>query len=92
MGLPINLRLHRKHGPTTLDLAEEMIRELAGWFPHRCWRLAADGAYASLAKRGLPNGELTSRMRRDAALFELPPKTSRRRRGRRRRKRFRGWV
>jgi len=86
LGLPINVRLHRKHGPTTLDLAEEMIRELAGWFPDRCWRLTADGAYASLAKRGLPHCELTSRMRRDAALYERPPKPSRRRRGRPRKK------
>jgi hypothetical protein len=86
LGLPINVRLHRKHGPTTLDLAEEMMRELASWFPQRAWRLAADGAYASLAKRDLPRCEITSRMRRDAALFELPPQSSRRRRGRPRKK------
>jgi len=35
--------LHRKHDLTTLDLAEQMVWELATWFPERCWRLAADG-------------------------------------------------
>jgi len=38
--------------------------------------LCADGAYASLARRGLPRTTLTSRMRRDAALYEAaPPRT-----------------
>jgi len=69
LGLPINVRLHRKEDLTTLDLAEAMPRELAAWFPELGWQLAADGAYASLAKRGLPRCELTSRMRRDAALY-----------------------
>ena len=74
LGLPMNVRLHRKKDLTTLDLAEQMLRELAAWFPKRDWQLAADGAYASLAKRGLPRCQLTSRMRRDAALYErLPP-------------------
>jgi hypothetical protein len=86
LGLPINVRLHRKHGLTTLDLAEQMVRELASWFPQRFWRLAADGAYASLAKRALPCCQLTSRMRRDAALYELPPKNPRAKRGRPRKK------
>jgi len=86
LGLPINVRLHRKKDLTTLDLAEAMLRELATWFPERCWRLAADGAYASLAGRGLPRCELTSRMRRDAALYELPPQTRRAKRGRPRKK------
>jgi hypothetical protein len=86
LGLPINVRLHRKHDLTTLDLAEQMVWELATWFPERCWRLAADGAYASLAKRGLPRCELTSRMRRDAALYDPPPKTRTRQRGRPRKK------
>ena len=86
LGLPINVRLHRKNDLTTLDLAQQMIQELAAWFPERCWRLCADGAYASLAGRGLPRCELTSRMRRDAALYELPPHTRRAKRGRPRKK------
>ena len=86
LGLPINVRLHRKKDLTTLELAEQMVRELAAWFPERCWRLCADGAYASLAKRGLPRCELTSRMRRDAALYEPLSPTRRAKRGRPRKK------
>jgi hypothetical protein len=63
-----------------------MLRELAAWFPDPCWRLPADGAYASLAGRGLPRCEVTSRLRRDAALYELPPQTRRAKRGRPRKK------
>lgn len=82
LGLPVNLRLYRKGGPSHLDLAEEMIRQLAGWFPDRKFYLCCDGAFASLAGRSLPRTHLTSRMRRDAALFELPPPRKPRRRGR----------
>jgi hypothetical protein len=87
VGLPISVRLYRKGGPSHLDLAEAMIREVAQWFPERFFRLCADGAYASLAGRGLPRTEVISRMRRDAALYELPPP---RRRGQRGRPRKRG--
>lgn len=86
LGLPINLRLYRKAGPSHLDLAEEMIQEVAAWFPELRWRLCADGAFASLAGRSLPRTHVTSRMRRDAALYELPPKPKKRRRGRPRKK------
>jgi len=86
LGLPINLRVYRKKGPSHLDLAEEMIREVAGWLPEWKIALCADGAYASLAGRHLPNTHLTSRMRRDAALYELPPKRRKKQRGRPRKK------
>ena len=82
LGLPLNLRLYRKGGPSHLDLAEEMIRQVAGWFPDRKLSLSCDGAFASLAGRSLPRTHVTSRMRRDAALFELPPPRKRRTRGR----------
>lgn len=82
LGLPVNLRLYRKGGPSHLDLAEEMIRQLAGWFADRKFSLCCDGAFASLAGRFLPRTHVTSRMRRDAALFELPPPKKPRRRGR----------
>jgi hypothetical protein len=80
IGLPINARLHRKNDTTTtIAHAEAMIRELAEWFPDRHFHLCADGAYASLADSNLPRCQLTSRMRRDAALFEpAPPRTGRR--------------
>ena len=87
LSLPINLRLHRKGEQTLLDLAEEMLRELAQWFPDRRLHLSADGFYASLAGRHLPNMHLTSRMRSDAALYTVPPP---RRPGQRGRTRKRG--
>lgn len=53
-----------------------MLTEIAGWLPERCFHLCADGAYATLAGTGLPRTQITSRMRRDAALFEpAPPRT-----------------
>ena len=79
IGLPVGCRLHRKSGPTTIDLAIEMLQALADWLPERCFALAADGAYATLCGRGLPRMSVTSRMRRDAALYEAaPPPTGKR--------------
>lgn len=86
LGLPINIRLYRKGGPSHLDLAEEMICQVAEWFAGRRFALAADGAYASLAGRSLPRTSVTSRMRRDAALFEPPAPRRRGQRGRPRKK------
>ncbi len=74
IGIPVGVRLHRKGGPTTLDLAEEIICELASWLADRDFALCGDGAYAPLAGRGLPSTSVTSRMRRDAALYEAAPK------------------
>ena len=89
LGLPINVRLYRKAGPSHLDLAEEMIRQVADWLPGRRLVLACDGAYASLAGRSLPRTHITSRIRRDAALYALPPPPRRKRRRGRPRKRGR---
>jgi len=86
LGLPINLRLYRKNGTSHIDLAEEMIREIADWFPSRAFILCADGAYATLAGRSLPRVVVVSRMRRDAALYELPSKPRKKQRGRPRKK------
>lgn len=89
LALPVNVRLHRKGGATLPDLAAEMMGELAGWFPARRFVLCADGAYATLAGRGLERTHVVSRMRRDAALFEpAPPRTGRRGRPRTRGKRL----
>jgi len=80
IALPVNVRLHRKGDrTTTLGHAADMMRELAGWLPERAFHLCADGAYASLAGAGLPRTHVTSRIRRDAALYEqAPPPTGRR--------------
>jgi hypothetical protein len=73
IALPIGVRLHRKGGPSTVELATEMIQQLATWLPERSFEICADGAYATLIGRGLPRATVTSRMRRDAALYEPAP-------------------
>jgi hypothetical protein len=73
LALPLAVRLHRKGGPTLLDLSAEAIRRLAERFPDRTFHLIADGAYGPLAGWGLPRTEVTSRIRRDAALYGFPP-------------------
>jgi hypothetical protein len=86
IGLPINLRLYRKGGKSHLELAEEMIEEVAGWFPEHQLGLCADGAYASLAGRELPRTRFVSRLRGDAALFLPAPPRQAGQRGRPRKK------
>jgi hypothetical protein len=86
LGLPINMRLHRKNGSTYIELAEDMVREVSDWFPDRSFRVCADGAYASLAARNLPRTHVTSRMRSDAAIYALPPPRRKGQRGRPRKK------
>ncbi len=80
LGLPVSMRLHRKKGRGLLDLAHDMMEEWAAWFPERCFSLCADGFYAPLAGAGLPRTEVTSRIRRDAALFAPLPACHRRKR------------
>lgn len=82
LALPLTVRLHTKGGPSLLDLAEQMVRQLASWFPDRRFHLCADGFYASLAGRALPQTELTSRLRHDAALYQLLRRPRKPRRGR----------
>ena len=85
IGLPVGVRLHRKGGPTTGELAVDLCLKLAMWLPERTFEICADGAYATLIGRKLPNATITSRMRRDAALYEpAPPRTKRRGRPRQR--------
>lgn len=80
IAIPVNARLHKKKDPiTTVEHAAQMMRELANWLPDRQLHLCADGAYASLAGAELPRTHVTSRMRRDAALYEpAPPRTGKR--------------
>jgi hypothetical protein len=80
VGVPVNLRVRRKCGDATLvDLARDMLEELTAWLPERTFALACDGAYASLAGAGLARVHVTSRIRRDAAVYELtPPRTGKR--------------
>ncbi|MDA8344171.1 MAG: hypothetical protein M0Z66_01675 [Thermaerobacter sp.] len=61
----------------------------AEWFSERASELCGDGAYAPLAGRNLPRTHVTSRLRRDAALYELPAPRRNGQRGRPRKKRSR---
>lgn len=82
LGLPVNARLYRKGGPSHLALGTAMLQELATWLPDRDFALTCDGAYAALAGEALPRPHVTSRMRRDAALYAPPPPRKRGQRGR----------
>jgi hypothetical protein len=86
LGLPINMRLHRKNGPGLVKLAEQMLAEVKGWFPQRQFMTSADGFYATLAGRAATYTHLISRMRRDAAIYELPGKKQKHQRGPNRKK------
>lgn len=80
IAIPINVRLHRKNDTTTtVEHAAAMIREITGWLPDRTFHLCADGAYSTLAGADLPHTHITSRIRRDAALFQgVPARTGKR--------------
>ena len=82
LGLPVNVRLYRKGGPSHVALGATMLQELATWLPDRQFALTCDGAYATLAGMALPRTHVTSRMRRDAALYAPPPPRTRGQRGR----------
>jgi len=49
LGLPINMRLHRKNQASLIELAQQMINEVIQWFPKRLFRVVGDGCYATLA-------------------------------------------
>jgi hypothetical protein len=81
LGLPINMRLHRKNGPGLIELATQMLAEVKSWFPERQFMTSADGFYATLAGCGAGYTHLISRMRRDAAIYTLPKKKPKHQRG-----------
>lgn len=83
LGLPINMRLHRKKQQTLIELAVEMIQEVRTWLGPRPFRVVGDGFYATLAGKTLSGVTIISRLRRDANLYDPLPKKQRvRRRGR----------
>lgn len=74
LGLPIWVTLHRKGGAKLTELAREALRVLAEWFPGRKIQCCADGAYAStLMPLHSPTLTCISRIRRDAALYDIKP-------------------
>ena len=74
LAIPVNIRLNRKNekGETLLTHTKDMLEELAQWLPDRDFRLVGDGAFASLAGESLSRTSLISRLRSDAAIYELP--------------------
>ncbi|MEK7992333.1 MAG: transposase [Planctomycetota bacterium] len=91
LGLPLNMRLHRKKEESLLKLAMQMLTETAMWFPGRHFIVSADGFFAPLAGEDffaprkdttVPKNGFISRMRRDAAIFDLPKMKRIRRKGR----------
>ena len=82
LGLPINMRLHRKKQETLIELAAAMIQQVCEWLPERAIRVVGDGFYATLAGQPPANVAIISRIRRDASLYDLPPRKRVKRRGR----------
>jgi len=82
--LPVVFGLYRKRSDcdrahpfaTRQVLAARMVCQVAEALPEATIRVAADGQYATRDMvQGLPTGaSLVSRIRRDAALYALPPK------------------
>ena len=91
VSFPVMARLYRKEADcnarhtfrTRGELLVEMIRKLAERLPGREFELVADGAYPSreLVKTLPRDVELVSRIRSDAALYALPAKPKKGRRG-----------
>ena len=90
--LPVAARLVRKNtvSGSRLWLAQKMVTTLAEALPGRRIHVVADAAYAGAELRKLP-GQVswTTRLRKDAALYELaPPRTGRRGRPRKKGKKL----
>jgi hypothetical protein len=76
VSLPVLARLWRPHQPgrSKLDLACALVGLVAERDPDRRIHLVGDAAYAGRALRELPASvTVTTRLRADAALYELPP-------------------
>lgn len=86
LGLPINMRLHRKNGDTLIELAMQMVNQIHQWLAERQFRLVADGFYATLAGKQMPQTKLVSRIQCNAKIFDLPGKRRKKTRGRPRKK------
>jgi hypothetical protein len=82
LGLPINMRLHRKDGPLLPQLAHQMLIEVASWLPKRRFQCHGDGFFVCLAGRRVPNIHIISRMRRDAKIYDLVAENTVKKRGR----------
>lgn len=83
IALPINLRIHRKGGPTPVELVTTMIQEVATWLPQWRWTWVVDSGYTALAGSALPKGHvIQSRLRQNTVVYDLPPERRKGQRGR----------
>jgi hypothetical protein len=93
IGLPVWCALYRKRKDcdashpflTRQQIAAQMIRDTRDALPDRVIRIAVDGQYATrevVAAASHIRSNLVSRMRGDAAIYQLPPKRRRFKRGR----------
>jgi hypothetical protein len=97
IGLPVMFALYRKRTDcdkahpflTRQQIAAQMIRTAHDALPGRMIRIAADGQYATKEVVAAASGiesNLVSRLRSDAAIYALPPKRKRFKRGRRKKR------
>ncbi|MCC6681658.1 MAG: transposase [Phycisphaeraceae bacterium] len=90
--LPVLFALYRKPGDcnrqhpfrTRQQLAAQMVQKAVKTLPHVHWRVAADGQYATRDMvEGLPDSvTLVSRIRSNAAIYDLPQPRRKSQRGR----------
>jgi transposase len=81
LALPVSFALvHKGTGDSRLTLARRLVEHLAATMPDRAIHVVADSAYAGRTLRALPAAiTWTTRLRSNAALYELaPPRTGRR--------------
>jgi hypothetical protein len=79
--LPVAVRLWRpKTGPTKVDIAAALVKQLAVWHRDRPIHVVADAAYHGPALRHLPGRiTVTTRLPASAVLYDLaPPPTGKR--------------
>ena len=74
LGLPINMRLHRKKEATLIELAQQMIDEVIQWFPERRFQVVGDGFFAPLAGKEISHVTIISRIQCNAEIYGLPGK------------------
>jgi hypothetical protein len=86
LGLPINMRLHRKKQASLIELAQQMINEVIRWLPQRLFRVVGDGFFATLAGKEVANTTIISRIQRNAEIYDLPKQPKTKHRGRPRKK------
>lgn len=82
VGLPINMRLRVKDGPSHIQLAAQMLCQIESWLPKRSFICHCDGFYTALIRQRPERMQIISHMRKDAVIFDLPEPQTQPRRGR----------